>query len=114
MPRSGLELLLGTRTTGVWERGEIVRAEVVSARPRVTEGSREGMEGPKGASIWCDVFRACASGEEAAAASHRGQQVAAAQKKKFQRYNKLAHGTARRGSPQNSAARVWRGRFAEV
>src|SRR4051812_16991704 len=65
MSRSGLDLALVVTTTGVCERGERVREEVVSARPRVTtEGSREGMEG---GSIWCDGCRACASGEEAAA-----------------------------------------------
>ena len=50
---------------GVCERGETVRAEVVKARPRVTEGSREGAEAARGGSIWCDGFRACARGEEA-------------------------------------------------
>jgi hypothetical protein len=78
----------------------MVRAEVVSARPRVTEGSREGMEGPKGASIWCDVFRACASGEEAAAASRTGVSKSShgsERKKSFagQGRRKLARGTAR-------------------
>jgi hypothetical protein len=65
--RSGLELLLGTTTAGVCERGDRVRDEAVSARPRVWLGSREAEEG---LSIWCDTFpacRACRSGKEAAA-----------------------------------------------
>jgi hypothetical protein len=68
--RSGLELLLlATKTAGVWERGDLVRDEAVSARPRVWLGSREAEEG---LSIWCDAFpaagRACRSGKDAATA----------------------------------------------
>jgi hypothetical protein len=67
--RSGLELLLGMVTWGVCERGDLVREEAVSARPRVWLGSREAEEG---LSIWCDAFpaacRACRSGKGAAAA----------------------------------------------
>jgi hypothetical protein len=63
--RSGLELLLGATTAGVCERGDLVREDAVSARPRVWLGSREADEG---FSIWCDAFRACRSGKEAAAA----------------------------------------------
>lgn len=107
MLRSGLELLLGTSTTGVCERGEIVRAEAVSARPRVTEDSREGIEGPKEVSIvWCDVFRACASGEEAAAASRTAVSKSWLGVKKFQCPDRLAHSTAGPHTLPNSSARV--------
>jgi len=60
--RSGLELLLPTSTTGVWERGDIVRPEEVSALPRVTEGWAEGF------SEWCDGAAppACGRGDAAA------------------------------------------------
>lgn len=68
-PPSGL----GTTTTGVCDRGETARPDVVSARPRVTDGSREGIKGTEGAaegSVWCDGFpaccRACDSGGAAA------------------------------------------------
>lgn len=66
-PRSGLELplllLLATTTTGVCERGEMVRPDVVSARPRATEGPEGAAGAEGGGSIWCDE---CASGEEPA------------------------------------------------
>lgn len=71
--RSGLELLLGVRT-GVWERGERMREVAVSARPRVTEGSREGTLGPSIGYEGDPVGgRLCASGDGAAARRGRGQ-----------------------------------------
>jgi hypothetical protein len=43
--RSGLELLLAANRAGVCERGDLVREEAVSARPRVWLGSREAEGG---------------------------------------------------------------------
>jgi hypothetical protein len=79
MERSGLEVLLATTTAGVCERGDRVRDEAVSARPRVTDGSREGMEGPKGPSAWCDGFPARGRGEGAAAGTAVSKSVHARQ-----------------------------------
>lgn len=116
MLRSGLELLLGTTTAGVCERGEMVRDEVVSARPRVTEGSRDGAEEPKGPSIWCDGFpaagRACASGEEAAAERSGGQQINQwTRQGKIGRPNKLRHDTAALTVANAAQPRASRGAF---
>jgi hypothetical protein len=92
--RSGLELLLGMATWGVCERGDLVREEAVSARPRVWLGSRETEEG---LSIWCDAFpaacRACRSGKGAAAADTA--QVSPSPQKLVQC---VGHDTARRRS----------------
>jgi hypothetical protein len=64
--------VLELRSTGVCERGEAVRPEAINERPRFTEGSREGVEGPKAASVWCDGLRACANGDGVAAAVTQG------------------------------------------
>jgi hypothetical protein len=105
--------LLPTKTTGVCERGVRVREEVVRARPRVKDGSLEGMEG---GSIWCDGCRACGSGEEAAAGT-RGQQIVFSEQKKVygrQAAGELVHGhstpvpdESQTPRPPNTAAAGW-------